>query len=129
MIALALGAVACGGEDGADESAVKRRVNGLYDAFAAKDASKVCDSLTEERQREIEGRSGGRSCSRTLDLLLSFRGSDLRRLRKAEVTDVSIDGDMATATVEYKGRGGVSLGLTKQSGDWKVSDFDLSGVR
>ena len=131
-LALALGAAACGdaGSSG-EETSVKRTVNGLYDAFAAKDAAKVCDSLTEERQREIESRAGaggGKGCERTLELALGFVGGQLKEIKDARVTDVTLDGDEATATVEYKGKKG-DLGLTKQGGEWKISDFDLANVR
>jgi hypothetical protein len=132
MFAIALGLSACGDSgNSADETAVTKTVNGLYDAFAAKDAGKVCASLTEERKREIENRAGvggSKGCERTLELALGFLGRDIEQIKNAEVTDVSIDGDQATATVEYKGREG-DLGLTKQNGDWKVSDFNLSSVR
>jgi hypothetical protein len=125
----------CGGGsgDGRDEAAVKGTVNGLYDAFAAKDARKVCASLTRARQREIESqaRVGGRgrgSCARTLSFALAFLGDQLKRLKSAKVTDVRLDGDKATATVEYRGKKG-DLGLSKQGGDWKVSDFEPPNLR
>jgi hypothetical protein len=125
----------CGGDDdqGRDEAKVKRTVDGLYDAFAAKDARKVCASLTAARQREIErqarvGGQGRGSCARTLSFALAFLGNQLKGLKSARVTDVRVDGDKATATVEYRGKKG-DLGLAKKGDDWLVSDFQLGNVR
>ena len=125
----------CGGDGdkSRDEAKVKGTVDGLYDAFAAKDARKVCASLTEARQREIErqARIGGRgrgNCARTLSFALAFLGDQLKGLKSAKVTDVRVDGDKATATVDYRGKKG-DLGLAKKDGDWLVSDFQLGNLR
>jgi hypothetical protein len=124
LAALALGA--CGGSG--DEGAVKDTVNDLYAGFAEKDAGKVCDTLSRE-QRDAVARGGaarasGRSCAQVMGAALSYVGDALEDADEAKVTKVEVDGDRATATVEFKGRSS-ELGLAKEEGGWKVSDYDL----
>ena len=45
--------------------------------------------------------------------------------KNAKVTKVTVDGTEARATVRFKGKLGV-LGLSKENGDWKVSDLDAN---
>jgi hypothetical protein len=118
---------ACGGSD--DKGKVKSTVNGLYEALAAKDAGKVCGSLTasERRKIEIAGARGGRkpvSCPATLRFAFAFAGDALKAAKDAKVTQVSVKGSNATATVAYMNRK-ARLGLTKEGGDWKVSNLNL----
>lgn len=115
-----------------DEDKVTDRVTGLYDAFAGKDAKKVCESLTEE-QREITAKGGGsgagsgseQSCERVMSLGLGFLQDALKDAGDAEVTKVVIKGDRARATVKLKGNKPV-VGLEKEDGEWLVSDFNLA---
>jgi hypothetical protein len=118
---------ACGGSD--DKGKVESTVNGLYDALAAKDAGKVCASLTTAEQRKIEvaGARGGRkpvSCSATLRFAFALSGNALKGAENAKVTEVNVKGSDATATVGFMGRK-ARLGLTKEGGDWKVSNLNL----
>ena len=110
----------CGGSDEKDVTAT---VNGLYAGFADRDAAKVCDSLTERLQRDVGSRQGG--CRKVIGFALGFTGRDAEDARKAKVTKVTVDGSKARATVRFKGRLGV-LGLSKEDGDWKVSDLDAT---
>ena len=120
---------ACGGSD--DKGKVESTVNGLYDALAAKDAGKVCASLTAAEQRKIEiaGARGGRkpaSCTATLRVAFTLAGNALNAAKDAKVTQVNVNGSDATATVAYMDRK-ARLGLTKEGGDWKVSNLNLGG--
>ena len=117
----------CGGND---EAGVKAAVNQLYAGFAERDAAKVCDSLTKAQQRAVakgatgQGVSPG-SCRQVMGFALGFIGNTLKDAKQAKVTKVKVDGDKARATVVFKGKSGV-LGVTKEDGDWKISDFDLN---
>jgi hypothetical protein len=126
-VLLVLGA--CGGSD--DKGKVESTVNGLYDALAAKDAGKVCGTLTAAEQRKIEvaGARGGRkpvSCTATLRVAFALAGNALKAAKDAKVTQVSVKGSNATATVGYMDRK-ARLGLSKEGGDWKVSNLNLGG--
>jgi hypothetical protein len=110
----------CGGSDEKDVTAT---VNRLYAGFAERDAAKVCDALSERLQREVgKGRAG---CERVIGFTLGFTGRDAQDARTARVVRVSVDGSRASATVRFKGRLG-ALGLSKEDGDWKVSDLDAN---
>ena len=116
----------CGGDD---EKQVKSAVKELYAGFAERDAGKVCDSLTRAQQQAVAkggaaSKVQGRSCEQVMGFALGFVGNALKDAKQAEVTDVRLDGDKARATVEFKGRSG-NLGVAKEGGEWKVSDFDL----
>jgi len=127
--ALAVTLGACGG-GGNDEDDVRKAVNGVYDALASKDAKKVCGSLSEQGREQIArttGRSGKRmSCESVFGLGFAFAGETFKDAREAEVTDVEIDGDEATATVKFKGKTG-DVSLVKENGDWKLDDLQTAG--
>jgi uncharacterized protein (DUF2147 family) len=129
VVVLAAGVTACGGSGGGDDKTkVENRVNGLYDAFASKDEKKICGSLSDTQKEQITKSSakGGKkqSCEQVMSFALAFLGDQLKTAKDAKVTDVKVDGDKATATVEFKGKKG-KLGLAKQGGDWLVNDFNL----
>ena len=109
----------CGGNDRSD---VKAAVHQLYAGFAERDAGKVCSSLTKKLQRQVATAGG---CRRVMGFALGFIGSDAAQAKKATVTKVTVEGSKARATVRFKGRLGV-LGLSKEDGDWKVSNLNLN---
>jgi hypothetical protein len=110
----------CGGNDEKDVTAT---VNRLYAGFADRDAGKVCDQLTERLQRDLGRQQNG--CRTVIGFALGFTGRDAEAARKAKVTKVAVHGSKARATVRFKGKLGV-LGLTKEDGDWRVSDLDAT---
>lgn len=119
--------VACGS---GDESEIKETVNGVYDAIAAKDAAKVCDSLSEEGKRQVTrgsaaSRGGRQSCEAVFGFGLSVAGDALAKSKDTEVTDVKVNGDRATATVKLDDSSG-DIGLVKEGGEWKIRDLDTS---
>jgi hypothetical protein len=127
-LSLSAGLIACGGSSGDDKTKVENRVNSLYDAFSEKDSKQICDSLTDKQKSQITRRTAKsgkkQSCEQVMGFALAFLGNQLKDAKNAKVTDVKVDGDKATATVTYKGKKG-RLGLSKQDGEWLVSDFNL----
>jgi hypothetical protein len=129
LLTLALAVTGCGGGDGAskDEAAVRDAAKQLYGALADKDAGKVCDLLTASQRKAVAkgaGNAQSGSCDQVMSLALSFvAGKGLEDADQAKVTKVKVDGERATATVDFKGRPGV-LGLAKEDGEWKISAFN-----
>ena len=127
-LALAAGVAACGSDSSADdEGQVKDRVQSLYKGFAAKKPDQICDSLTDKQKDTITKRPGAsgkkQSCEDVMKLVLSLAGSQLKDVGKSKVTEVTVKGEKATATVSFKGRKG-KVGLAKEDGDWLISDFN-----
>ena len=117
---LALAAGSCGGGESKDEKDVKST------AVARKDAPKFCGYLTV-RQRESLVQVGSRgsnrqSCPQVIRYIFTFSKTGAGRDRK--VTKVQVDGDNAKAEVKLARRKGV-VGLAKENGEWKVSNFSL----
>jgi hypothetical protein len=128
-LALALPFGACGGDGGSDENAVKDAVNGLNGALADEDEEKVCDSLSKQGKEQVTesgGRAGKRvTCESILRLGFAFTDT-FKGARDAKVTDVQVDGNEATATVEFKRKTG-DVSLVKEDGEWKLDDLDTAG--
>ena len=130
LAAAALLIASCGGSSD-DEKAVKKAVKGVYDALADKDAKRVCDSISkagkERLSRSTPPRGGKRqSCEQVFRVGLAFAGDALKAARDAEVTDVTVHGGQAKATVRVERRKS-DVGLVKQHGEWKLSGLDLTG--
>jgi hypothetical protein len=106
-----------------EEKKAEAPVKQLYAGFAERDATKVCDSFTQRLQRGVG--KGQQSCERVIGFTLGFTGRDAQDAKKAKVVSVKVDGSKARATVRFKGRLGV-LGLSKEGGEWKVSDLDAN---
>jgi hypothetical protein len=125
LLALVLGA--CGGGSG-DEGAVREVVEDLYAGLADKDADKICGFLTRSQRRAVASGGGARSgasCEQVMGVALTYVvGDGLEDADQAKVTKVTVKGSRATATVDFKGTPG-ELGLAKEDGDWRVSDFNL----
>ena len=128
LISLVLPAFAAGGCGGESkvEKEVKKTVNGLYDAVASKDAPKFCNYLTAKQRNSLiaaASRGGNRqTCPQVIRYIFTF--SKTGAGRNSKVTKVQLDGDQAKAEVKVGARKGV-VGLAKESGDWKVSNFSL----
>ena len=130
MALLLFASAGCGGSNESDKQDVQKAVKGVYDALAAKDAKKVCDSISEKGRQDIEkqaGRGGKkRSCEQVFSIGLAFAGDSLAQAKNVKVTDVKIDGDQAKAAVSLKNRKS-EIGLVKEDGEWKLSGLDLTG--
>ncbi|HYP47696.1 MAG TPA: nuclear transport factor 2 family protein [Thermoleophilaceae bacterium] len=125
-LALALGLVGCG-EGKGDEEQVTSTVNGVYDALADKDADQVCDSLSAAGKRQItRGADRSLSCEEVFKRGLSLAGDALKDAKRAEVTQVKVEGDKATASVKYKKETG-KVELLKEDGKWKLNDLGSAG--
>ena len=126
---VALATAGCGSK-ASDEKAVKQAVEDVYTALAAKDAKKVCASISKKGQDEItrSAAKAGRkqSCEQLFSLGLAFAGDSLKQAKNVKVTDVNVNGDSAKATISLQSQKS-DIGLVKENGDWKLSGLDLTG--
>jgi len=97
----------------------------------------LCDLMTEEARKEAIDyvrRSSGRqqewTCESAVGLLVgrAQRVGKLKRTRQARVVGVNVEGDRATASVEFgKGRGITPIPLVKEEGQWKIGSSPVGG--
>lgn len=128
LAALALGA--CGGDSSESEpeseaDRVRATVDALYEAMGDRDAEGVCDQLNAAAQEQIaKGGLGseGRTCVEGFEGFFeaSEEAGGLDAPRNAEVVDVEVDGDRATATVEFGPGQRGDIPLAKVEGEWKL---------
>jgi hypothetical protein len=119
---------ACGGSS--DEDEVRQVVDDLYAGFADEKANRVCDTLSRRQRKAISAGAAGertQSCEQVMSLVFSLGGDGLERARETEVVDVEVDGDQATATVEYRDKKS-KLGLAKESGAWRIDNLSLDSL-
>lgn len=94
--------------------------------------TKVCDLMSDEAQRQTvvyAKRSSGIAdvewtCEKATALLLRRAGQagDLKRSLRAQIVGVNVDGDRATASVRFGGKGAIStIALVKEDGEWKLA--------
>jgi hypothetical protein len=120
---------ACGGS-GDDEDEVRKVVNQLYAGLADRKANRVCDTLSRRQHEAITAGADGKraqSCEQVMSLVLSLGGAGLKQAKQAEVTDVELDGDQATVTVEYRNKK-TRHGLAKENGAWKIDGLNLDSL-
>jgi SnoaL-like domain len=122
VAACALAGAGCGESD---EEQVEDTVKAYMSAVADGDGEEACEQLTERGRREIaEGLTevtGGEGCAGAFESLHARAGERaLRRLRNAEVTSVTVDGDTATLRIEDAPH---PPKLRKIDGEWKIDEF------
>jgi hypothetical protein len=125
------GGVSAGAAPGSAEDereAVAQAVTAMYRDFAAGDAAGVCAVMSERARGEIAQQVPGgstvapedRTCAQSLDKFLDAAASSgiLEQASRVIVKDVTIDGSVATATVEINGRPG-DVRLVHEAGEWR----------
>jgi hypothetical protein len=113
---------------GDEKSNVVGVVEGMYSDLAAGDATGVCSTMSKAAQEQIaQNVPGGstepaeeRTCAKSMSAFLgpASRSGVLERTLGAEVTQVTIRGRTAIATVAFKNASG-KIALTKENGAWK----------
>jgi hypothetical protein len=139
VAALALGAVACGGsgDDGGSSGSGGQAQGGdgagTGGTGKTVDAKAVCDLMTEKAQKETADyvRVKDATCEQAFNLLLqrSKNAGTLDETVRARVIGVNVEGDRATATVQFGPRGAATaVPLVKEDGEWKLGG-SLTGGR
>jgi hypothetical protein len=131
LLVLAVSIAGCGGGGGGteDERAVEAALKRTQQAFADGDLKSVCASLTAAGRAQI-GQLGHdilgdvppQPCEPDLKLIAAGieKGSGSEAATARRVTDIEIDGDSATATVDFGGGASGAVPLADELGRWKV---------
>lgn len=121
---VALGApLGCAG--GNDEAAIRAAVESTQRAFDRGDAGAVCRSLTRAARRHVTlaAHDPPTTCPRDLRLIQQgirrASGGGIQTTAR-RVTDVRVDGDRATATVQFGEHASGAVPLAREAGQWKV---------
>jgi len=111
-----------------EEDRVATVVEDMYADLAQSDARGVCAAMTGTARRQIaQGVPGGsteapadRTCEKSLAkfLALAAQSGVLEQTLRADVREVEISGDVATAQVAFGGQPG-PIRLTKEDGKWR----------
>jgi hypothetical protein len=123
-LASALALVACGGGSsggGEPEDAIDRYLTALAD----NQGQTACDLLTVQARAQIVEEAANTDCPALVDSFHTFLGGDAERLKKANVGNVSMSGDEATASVELEGET-VQVDLRRVSGEWRIDTFGFA---
>lgn len=100
--------------------------------------TKVCDLMSEEAQQqtiEYAKRSAGLAdvkwnCENATGLLLrrASQTGGLKKSLRAKIVGVNVEGDRATASVRFGGKGAIStVPLVKEDGEWKLAASPSGG--
>lgn len=124
VAACAFTACGGGGEGSAEHEQIEVAVQDLQHAFAEQDTERVCALLSRAGRKQIEAMGHGSSGPCYFDLYMFIEGvrkaPDWRKRTAREVRDVVVDGDRATATVEFEDGQTASLPLVRERGSWRV---------
>ena len=120
-------------------SATDVAVRDTLDTAAGNESlTRVCDLMSEQAKRQTivyAKRSAGLAdvdwnCENATGLLLrrARQTGGLKRSLRAEIVGVNVEGDRATASVRFGGKGPIStIPLVKEDGDWKLAASPSGG--
>ena len=123
VAALLLPAAGCGKSE---EDKARATVEDYLEAISKGDGDKACDLVSSRTRKRIES-SGTRTCPETFKSLNQGPGKAvLGAFKDAEVKDVKVNGDRATADIELRGLKR-KTNLRKEDGDWKLDSTGVAG--
>ena len=122
LAASALTVAACGESE---EDKAKSSVEDYLKAVENGDGDKACGLVTAQTKKRIE--RSGRKCGETISSLNQGPGKTLlTALKGAEVENVKVKGDTATAQIKLKGLT-QTVDLQEEDGKWKLKSSAIAG--
>ena len=119
----AFGLAACGGDDDGDGQGPDEVVRDYLVAATQGDEAEACGYLTEPAQRAITQQSGANDCEAAFQRLAAQVSAPAKEKAKTTRLTTQESGNTAKVTYEQPAGGGQNtITLTKQDGDWKISD-------
>jgi predicted small secreted protein len=119
LLALALGLAACGGSSGGGEEAKVEEV--IEESATSTDPSK-CTELQTTQFNETASQQKGAAATKACEEEAKENDTEA-----VDVSNVSVNGEKATAEVEIEGSGlndqGIELELVEEGGNWKLNKF------
>jgi len=116
----------CGGNHERNAGEPADAVNAYLTAVADNEGQQACDLLTVDARAQIAEVAGSSDCPALVDTFNTFLGGDAERLKSAEVKNVSVEGDTATAFVELEGKA-VKVELQRVGDEWRIDTFGFAG--
>lgn len=132
LAVVCLAVASCGSDEGGgeaatgDEAAVAVAAKRYLTALGNLDAAGVCDSLTDEAQRQVVEQSGSSQsrCADVFRLGFATMGEEQKRLLsdqgRLEPFGIEVDGTSATGRLQYNGQTS-RFSAEKVAGGWKLS--------
>lgn len=124
-VAVCLLASCAGSESGSDgREEIRAAVTKLQRAFAAEDTERVCALLSRAGRRHVAAMGHGSEGPCHFDLYMFIEGVQKSRTWRDRtmraVTDIDIDGDRATAKVQFEDGQTATVPLVDERGEWRV---------
>jgi len=114
MIGLSLGvSIGCGGDEPSPEAALESFVDAIRDG----DAPAACELLAEQALADLDVAG---SCAEVMGEGMDLLAEKDVEIPDYEITDVTVDGDSAEATLRADATEDV-VPLVLEDGEWKVS--------
>ena len=129
--ALSVGVQVPGDGASGDAAAVGAAVTGFMTAFAAGDGQKACSLMGDAAVAGVVQDGADRTvdeafalCADTVKTLGELMDdADREQLRNVKLSDVTVDGDSASAKISY---GGETVELERSDEGWRLSDSPVS---
>lgn len=134
LVVLGLGLSACGGESATADDA-SEAVEDFLKELAAGDFADACDRLTDDEQQSVVDEwnetddEGLETCDDALEAswtLAAMFSEGEAPFERADIVDITaeVDGDTATATVDWKDDDDETYPLTFTDGKWLISSLE-----
>ena len=114
----ALAAAGCG--EGSDEDQITSVIEDTYAAYGEGDAETFCGNLSSDYLPDFEDYYG-QDCEAVVTAAApALSEEQLSVLESPDVSDITIEGDVAQTTTA-----GEDLEVVSEDGEWKLDDFDV----
>ena len=119
----ALGLAACGGDDDDGGTKPDQVVRNYLVAATEGESNRACDQLTPSAAQAVTQQSGVRTCEEAFERLAGQVSDEAKEKAKTTKLTTQETGNTAKVTYDQPAGGGENtITLTKQDGDWKISD-------
>jgi hypothetical protein len=126
VLAGAIALASCGGGGGSGGEHPGDAIHAYLAAVADDKAQQACDLLTVEARAKVVEVGGSTDCPALVETFHQFLGGDAGRLKDAEVSNVSVNGDNASASVTLDDKT-IRVELKQVEGDWRIDTFPFAG--